>query len=164
MFSPEVDALSGISTRNPRRRPRTGSDDSVALRNNPKRLRRSALSAETFKPLPSKISNGYVSHLDDASISNGHATGNRSQRDIGVDTASLAIRHKGNQKPERERRSNKIDGTIELVSYMFLNHFYIKGADIRFRRQGMIIMLSTNFQLHPNDYATIKALVCAWKV
>lgn len=126
MFSPEVDALSGISTRNPRRRPRTGSDDSIALRNNPKRLRRSALSADTFKPLPSKISNGYISHPDDATV-NGHAIGTRSQRDIGVDTASLAIRHKGNKKPERERRSHKSDGSTELVSYIFLTQFYIRG-------------------------------------
>ena len=118
MFSSEINALSGISTRNPRRRQRTGSDDSIALRHNPKRLRRSVLSAETFKPLPTKTVNGHINHVDKALVSNGHAIESRSQRDISVDTASLAIRHKGVKKADRERKISKTDGSTELVCHM----------------------------------------------
>ena len=128
MFSPEINALTGVSTRNPRRRHRTGSDDSIAIRPNPKRLRRSVLSAETFKP-PSKTVNGHVNHIDPPPISNGHAVETRSQRDISVDTASLAIRQKGTKKIDRERRTNKFDGSIELVSSTIYAHLFMMDTD-----------------------------------
>jgi len=35
-----------------------------------------------------------------------------------VDTTSLAIRNRGIKKADREKRSNKTDGSIELV-YLF---------------------------------------------
>lgn len=113
MFSPNVNA--GISTRNPRRRQRTGSDDSTSQRHRPKRLRRSGISAETFKPPSSKQVNGYIQHVDNPPLVNGHVHDPKFQRDASVDTASLAIRNRAPKKVEREKRGNKTDGSIELT-------------------------------------------------
>ena len=115
MFSPDTTVHAGVGTRNPRRRQRTSSEDSVALRHNPKRPRRSGLTKETFQPLPSKQVNGYVDHGEDAPAANGHALPAAGQRRASADTTSLAIRHRGTKKADREKRSGKTDGTIELV-------------------------------------------------
>lgn len=126
MFSPDVNPYASTSTRNPRRRQRTGSDDSAILRQNPKRLRRSGLTSDTFIPPPSKKLNGYV-HTETVPppFANGHVPDPRSQRDASVDTASLAIRNRGPKKGEREKRSNKSDGSIELVRHIVLRHFLL---------------------------------------
>ena len=114
MFSPNVNV--GTSTRNPRRRQRTGSDDSASQRHRPKRLRRSGISADTFKPPSNKKVNGYIQHGDSSPLVNGHVHDARFQRDASVDTASLAIRNRVPKKAEREKRGSKSDGSIELVS------------------------------------------------
>lgn len=113
MFSSQVNPL---STRNPRRRQRTGSDDSVALRPNHKRPRRAGLSTDTFRPPSSKDVNGYIQHPDSPSQANGHTHDTRSQREVGLDTATLPIRHRGSKRGERDKRANRSDGSIELVS------------------------------------------------
>lgn len=162
MFSAEINALTGVSTRNPRRRQRTGSDDSIALRHNPKRLRRSVLSADTFKPLPTKTVNGYVNHADATTTLSGHAIETKSQRDLSVETASLAIRHKGTKKIER--RTGKTDGSIELVSYTISTCSFVKDTDSRLHRPKMTTMLSLSFQLLPNGCATTRVQVCALRI
>ena len=107
MFSPDATLHTTTSSRNPRRRARTGSDDSVALRHNPKKQKRSNLAPDTFDPpLPEKA-NGIAKYDDDTSKSNGHA--------VSVDANGLAIRKKGIKKADRSIRGNKADGSIVLV-------------------------------------------------
>lgn len=111
MFSPEVAVPTSVASRNLKRRQRNGSEDSVALRHNPKRLRRSGLTADTFEPPPSKT-NGHVEHPHNVPYANGHSVDGSSQRDAASDTASLAIRNRGPRKTERERRGSKSEGTV----------------------------------------------------
>lgn len=117
MFSSQVNPL---SIRNPRRRQRTGSDDSVALRQNHKRPRRAGLSTDTFRPPSSKDVNGHTQHPEAPPQANGHTHDTRSQRDVGLDTATLAIRRRGSKRGERDKRANRNDGSIELVSLCVL--------------------------------------------
>ena len=113
MFSPDAAAPRSVVTRNPRRRQR--SDDSVAIRRDPKRVRRSRLTSETFHGPETAATNGHVGHTEDEYLTNGHAKEARSQS-RGVDAASLTIRHRGVKKAERERRTSRNDGSIELAS------------------------------------------------
>lgn len=116
MFSVDANPIANVSARNPRRRQRTGSEDSLVLRHNPKRLRRSRLSSETFVPPPEKDTNGYSSQPEGLPTANGHATDPTGRRDASVETASLVIRDREVQKIEREKRGGKSEGSIELVS------------------------------------------------
>lgn len=127
MFSPDAAVPASVAARNPRRRQRTGSDDSVALRHNPKRLRRSGLTSETFQPSDSTKVNGHVAHVAEEAFTNGHAKEPTNVRHASVDTTSLAIRHRGVKKAERERRTSKNDGSIELASHHVLEG--LQGAD-----------------------------------
>jgi hypothetical protein len=116
MFSVDANPIANVSARNPRRRQRTGSEDSLVLRHNPKRLRRSRLSSEIYVPPPEKDINGYNSQPDGVPTANGHAVDPTGRRDASVETASVAIRDRGSQKIEREKRGGKSEGSIELVS------------------------------------------------
>ena len=116
MFSPDAAVPASVAARNPRRRQRTGSDDSAALRNNVKRIRRSDLTSETLQPLATKKINGNSAHLAEETFTNGHAKEPEHQRHASVDTTSLAIRHRGVKKADRERRTGRNDGSIELAS------------------------------------------------
>ena len=137
MFSPDAAVPASVAARNPRRRQRTGSDDSVALRHNPKRIRRSALVPETFHPPdPTKI-NGHIAHNADDAFTNGHAKEPANVRHANVDTTSLALRHRGAKKADRERRTSKHDGSIELASYHAAQA--LQGADLNPTRREMKI-------------------------
>ena len=116
MFSPDAVGPASVTGRNPRRRQRTGSDDSVALRHNAKRVRRSGLSSETFQPPAVTKLNGHFPHVAEETLTNGHAKEPTNLRHASVDTANLAIRHRGVKKADRERRTSKNDGSIELAS------------------------------------------------
>ena len=113
MFSPDAVVPGSVPARNPRRRQR--SDDSVAIRRDPKRLRRTQLTSETFQDPETTNTNGHIGHAEDEHIANGHAKEPRSQS-RGVDAANLAIRHRGVKKAERERRTSRNDGSIQLAS------------------------------------------------
>ena len=118
MFSPEASVHASIAARNPRRRQRTGSDDSVAQRN-PKKLKRSGLTQETFiAPPQPKKENGYAHHGDGHLLPNGHA-GNH-QPGMGMGPTDLSIRKKG-PKVDRAARGNKADGSIVLVCWIIMN-------------------------------------------
>ena len=121
MFSPDAAVPTSVAARNPRRRQRTSSEDSVAIRHNPKRIRRSVLSSEIFQDPEKPKLNGQIDHVEEIPYANGHAKESASQRRESADTTSLAIRHRGVKKVDRERRTNKIDGTIELVGNGSLN-------------------------------------------
>ena len=129
MFSPTGNSHVAASSLNPRRRQRTGSDDSVALRYNPKRLRRSVLSSETFKPPSKNQVNGYIQHVQNAPLVNGHVHETRPQRDASVDTTSLAIRNRGSKKGEREKRAIRSDRSIELVKLTASTRRLFRVAD-----------------------------------
>lgn len=114
MFS-TTSVPASTASRNPRRRQRTGSDDSVAIRQLPKRLKRSGLTTETFKPLADQLANGHL-HKDDASPApNGYHQDTRSQSPAGAENTSLAIRHRSGRRPERERKGNRGGGSVELT-------------------------------------------------
>lgn len=115
MFSPNAAIPASVATRNPRRRQRTASDDSVALRHNPKRIRRSGLTSETFQSPDTTKQNGYIDPVEEEPLTNGHAKEPRKQRHASVDATSLAIRHRGVKKADREKRTSKDNGSIELV-------------------------------------------------
>lgn len=116
MFSPDASVQGSVSVRNPRRRQRTTSEDSVAIRENPKRRKRSLLAPDTFEVPTYRQVNGHLHH------GNGDAACNRlvatapSHRDASVDTASLAIRNRGTQRLEKDKRSSKVDEGVVLVS------------------------------------------------
>ena len=116
MFSPDAAVPASVAARNPRRRQRTGSDDSAALRHNAKRIRRSGLTSETFQPQPVQKVNGHFAHVTEETFTNGHAKEPANLRHASVDNTSLAIRHRGVKKADRERRTVKNDGSIELAS------------------------------------------------
>ena len=120
MFSPEAAGPGSVAARNPRRRQRNASEDSVATRPNPKRLRRSALTDATFQPPEPFKLNGHASHDEDVPHPNGHPPEPESeppsQQNGGAKSGTLAVRHKGSKRGERERRSHRHEG-IELVTY-----------------------------------------------
>lgn len=157
MFSPNVTA--GISTRNPRRRQRTGSDDSASLRHRPKRLRRSVISTDTFKPPSGKQVNGYIQHVENPSLPNGHAHDARSLRDAGVDITSLAIRNSVPKKAEREKRGNKSDGSIELVGDIAEASSCPDSLIPSDFRPRTITTSSRSYRLLLSDFRTTKTLV-----
>ena len=127
MFSPDAAVPASTAARNPRRRQRTGSDDSVALRHNPKRIRRSGLTSETFQPPDTTKVNGHIGLVEEEAFTNGHAKEPANLRHASADPTSLAIRHKGVKKADRERRTSKNDGSIELASHHAVEA--LKGAD-----------------------------------
>ncbi|KAL8702196.1 MAG: hypothetical protein Q9224_000111 [Gallowayella concinna] len=114
MFSnPPVSA--STASRNPRRRQRTGSDDSVAIRQLPKRLKRSGLTAETFKSPINYSANGHLHDNEALPAVNGSLRDTRSQSPAGGENTSLAIRNRGGKRSERERKSNRSSGNVELT-------------------------------------------------
>ena len=128
MFSPDAAVPASVAARNPRRRQRTGSDDSVALRHNPKRIRRSALNSETFQPPNTTKVNEPISHdVAQETFTNGHAKEPAKLRSASAETTGLAIRHRGVTKADREKRISRNDGSIELASYHAVEA--LPGAD-----------------------------------
>ena len=127
MFSPEGTVPASLAFRNPKRRQRNPSDDSLGLRHNPKRLRRSGLNADTFDPPPAKT-NGHVKHTQHVPYVNGHADVS-SQRDAASDTTNPAIRNPGPKKPQRERRASRNEGTV-LVSHGIRSAFVLVGINV----------------------------------
>lgn len=115
MFSAQTAGPLSAAERNPKRRQRTTSDDSVATRHHPKRIRRSALTHETFIAPESAKINGHAKHVEKDSYTNGHAQEPGQSRQGSVDSASLAHRHKGPKRVDRERHSSERDGGVQLV-------------------------------------------------
>ena len=109
MPSPAVNMPPAQSAHKPKRRQRNTSEDSLALRHNPKRLRRSGLTSETFEPPESTKANGHVNDQNSLSHLNGHAS---NQRDAASDTASLAIRNRRSDKVEKRRGGSREEGTV----------------------------------------------------
>ncbi|KAL8853210.1 MAG: hypothetical protein Q9221_001944 [Calogaya cf. arnoldii] len=134
MFSnPTVPASTAL--RNPRRRQRTGSDDSVAVRQLPKRLKRSALTTETFQPLH-QSPNGHLLKNEASPAFNGHLRDQGSESSAGGENTSLAIRNRNSRKPEREKRSNRGDGSIELTKNDTYAVNRLATTPIQFQEQG----------------------------
>ncbi|KAL8952745.1 MAG: hypothetical protein Q9222_001356 [Ikaeria aurantiellina] len=109
MFTSTAVAPASTALRNPRRRQRTGSEESVALRQQSKRLKRSGLTSETFEPPTNTLTNGYHQSHEASPEPNGFFLQN------GADHTSLAIRHRGSKRSDRDRRANRHDGSVELT-------------------------------------------------
>ncbi|KAI4254129.1 MAG: hypothetical protein L6R42_007317 [Xanthoria sp. 1 TBL-2021] len=120
--------------RNPRRRQRTGSDDSVAVRQLPKRLKRSGLTTETFQPLHQSL-NGHLHNHESSPAANGYLRPG-SHSPAGGENTSLAIRNRNSRKPERDRRSNRGDGSIELTKNDTYAVNRLATTPIQFQEQG----------------------------
>lgn len=115
MFSPEYAGPPNVAARNPRRRQRNPSEDSVAFRPNPKRIRRTGLTEETFLPPDAVKANGHAGHVEAAALTNGHATQPAGRQETPADNTEVTLRPRGSKKGDRERRQHRNDGT-ELVS------------------------------------------------
>ena len=114
MFSPDATISTSIALRNPRRRQRTGSDDPIATRQNPKRQRRSGLTSETFKPFSFESNNAAELNGRVALTTDGHSAA-RSRRNTPTDNASLAIRHRVSKQHDHERREDKCETNVVLT-------------------------------------------------
>jgi hypothetical protein len=108
MFSPEATLQGSVVARNPRRRQRNTSEDSLTVPKVTKRRKRSSLAPDTFEPLEKVLSNGH------GKLPNGHQhkapppsqmLEQHVKSDASVDTASLAVRSRGSKRGDRERRS-----------------------------------------------------------
>lgn len=110
MFSPDVSVHPNVaSLRNPRRRQRTSSDDSIKP---PKAKRqRSALRQDTFEPPYDANVNGLAGPANGDVSLNGHAPEEVPPANGGVSSKDLALR--GPKK--QERRGERGDGTVVLV-------------------------------------------------
>ncbi|KAL8673485.1 MAG: hypothetical protein Q9168_002091 [Polycauliona sp. 1 TL-2023] len=132
MFSSST-APASTALRNNRKR--TGSEDSVAARQLPKRLKRSGLTTETFKP-PRHSANGHLHNNESSPASNGYLRDPRSQSPASGENTSLAFRSRTSRKPEREKRSNKGDGSIELTKNGTYAVSRLATTPIQFQEQG----------------------------
>ncbi|KAI4212506.1 MAG: hypothetical protein LQ351_004758 [Letrouitia transgressa] len=103
MFSPDAGVPASTSLRNPRRRQRTDSAESLVARQNPKRQRRSGLTSETFKPPHVEPSNGYA---------NGHW---RSERSTPPNNSGLAIRNRRLSRSDHDRREFRSNSNVVLT-------------------------------------------------
>ncbi|KAL8941055.1 MAG: hypothetical protein Q9216_002463 [Gyalolechia sp. 2 TL-2023] len=115
MFSSNTIAPTGTGVRNPRRRQRTSSTDSAAVRQLPKRLKRSGLTSETFRPLHNPSANGDIYSHETTPSAYGFVQGAERHDQMGGDHTSLTIRNRIHKKAERERRGYRDDGSVELT-------------------------------------------------
>ena len=115
MFSPDASIQGSVSVRNPRRRQRTTSEDSVAIRENPKRRKRSLLAPDTFEAPVHRQVNGHLYHGNGDAAYNRQPTEPPARRDASVDTASLAIRNRSTQRLEKDKRGNERNEGVVLV-------------------------------------------------
>lgn len=118
MFSPDA-VPSSIASRNPRRRQRNASEDSVAIKPNPKRPRRTELTPDLFVAPPTEHTNGKVKLPLIHPTANGY-TNKASQRDAAIDATKFQIRSKEGKKPDRSRRNSRGEGGTQLVRHLGL--------------------------------------------
>ena len=115
MFSPEVGGPASLAVRsNPRRRQRNASEDSVVRQQPVKRRKRSGLTSDTFRPTELSKLNGHVEPAEDAPLANGHAHEPKILQGTSADSGP-ATRDRSKTQIEREKRSGRRDGDIELV-------------------------------------------------
>lgn len=154
MFSPDAVVPASVAARNPRRRQRTGSDDSVALRQNPKRIRRSGLSTETFLPPGPTQQDGLIERVAEEPLTNGHTHGPGRQRQSSLDTTGLAFRHRGVKTVDREKRRSRNDGGIELVNNPFSQTRHVARLKSCTNRLEITTTLSHSYQQPRNRFKT----------
>ena len=130
MSTARVNGSAIPSSRNPKRRPRNEAEDSISIKRQPKRLRRSELQADTFEPPSSSHLNGHVKHT--SPLANGHAD-RSSQRDAASDTASLAIRNRGLRASEHKRPAQRHVGGTTLVGCRCCCNLTPSGTDLMIR-------------------------------
>ena len=153
MFSLDAPAGGNTATRNPRRRQRTTSDDSLALRQSSKRRKRSFLTPDTFLPPNQLKPNGHLPAIHGAPVSNGHPPEARKHRDVSVDTTSLAIRNRGSKKIDRDRRVSKQEEGVVQVGISRTEIDYL-DADIAECRRRTTTTLLCKIQTSQTHYET----------
>ncbi|KAL8814155.1 MAG: hypothetical protein Q9191_008569, partial [Dirinaria sp. TL-2023a] len=146
MFSPPVNVPANTTSRNSKRRQRNGSDDSLALRHNPKRLRRSGLTQETFQPPEAPEVNGHTESAENEPTTNGYTKAS-SQKDAAVDTTSLTIRDRGVTRPDRENRNTRIQEGRDLVGVFEQGDLKSKMLTERLPRPRTVITSSHSYLL-----------------
>ncbi|KAL8873765.1 MAG: hypothetical protein Q9174_000804, partial [Haloplaca sp. 1 TL-2023] len=114
MFSVNTVAPASTALRNPRRRQRDGSEDSVAVRQLSKRLKRSGLSAETFQPPSTRTTNGYL-HSGTRPVANGIAKPGDIHSGLSEHRRGSAASLGSNREPDKGRVKSAGDGSIELT-------------------------------------------------
>lgn len=115
MFSSSTVASTGTGVHIPRRRQRTSSTDSVAVRQLPKRLKRSGLTSETFRPLHNASEHGDIYSRGSTPSANAFVQGAECHDHTGGDHTSLTIRNRASKKFDKERRGLRDDGSVELT-------------------------------------------------
>ena len=115
MFSINTVAPASTALRNPRRRQRDGSEDSVAVRQLSKRLKRSGLSAETFQAPSTRTTNGYLHSGSTRPVANGIAKPGDSHGGLGEHRRSSAASVGSNRDLDRGRVKYAGDGSVELT-------------------------------------------------
>lgn len=156
MPPPAANVPTSHALRNPKRRQRNASEDSAAFRHNPKRLRRSEVTDNTFEPPDSVKTNGHVKTQNNSPLANGHANSSK-QRDASSDTASLVIRNRGLKKVERGKKGSKEEGTVLVGHVRYTNLSWQKL--MRRPRPKTISILYPSYILHLTGSKTNKVQV-----
>ncbi|KAL8665500.1 MAG: hypothetical protein Q9202_002205 [Teloschistes flavicans] len=116
MFSTNSIAPIITAQRNPRRRQRTDSDESVTVQQLSKKLKRSGITAESFQPPSARPANGYLHGNSSSSTQNGIVNYTEKQRETAEYPASLTSRSKdASRKADRSSRGSRGDGSVELT-------------------------------------------------
>jgi hypothetical protein len=112
MFSPDASVQNTLSLRNPRRRNRTTSQDSLATQQSLKRRKRSSLAPDTFDaPVPA-AANGHAPHAN--GFLKDHTPDRQSIRDASVETTSLVVRGRGNKRSDKRTRREDTGVQVRL--------------------------------------------------
>lgn len=159
MFSLNAPTGSSTATRNPKRRQRTISDDSVALRPCTKRQKRSLLAPDTFAPLSNKQSNGHALHHNGQAVSNVHLSATRKQRDVSVDTTSLAIRNRTSKRVGGEKRSTRLEDGVVQVAFLASRCKLDVWFDLSFFRPEMTTISCCKIRTSRINYERFSAKV-----
>ncbi|KAI4107711.1 MAG: hypothetical protein L6R37_001396 [Teloschistes peruensis] len=116
MFSTNPIAPVITSQRNPRRRQRTDSDESVTVQQLSKRFKRSGITAESFQPPSARSANGHLRGNNSTPAQNGIGNHTEKQRESAEYPTSLTSRSKeANRKKDWTSRGSKGDGSVELT-------------------------------------------------
>ncbi|KAL9578857.1 MAG: hypothetical protein Q9212_005452 [Teloschistes hypoglaucus] len=116
MFSTNPIAPVITSQRNPRRRQRTDSDESVTVQQLSKKLKRSGITAESFQPPSARSANGHLRGNSSTPTQNGNGNHTEKQRETAEYPSNLNSRSKeAGRKTDRTSRGSKGDGSIELT-------------------------------------------------
>jgi hypothetical protein len=158
MFSPDP-AHGTLPARNPRRRQRT-SEESASTKQTTKRRKRSSLTTDTFDPLSKLHSDGLAKLVNGHTVKREPDQDTQSQHDAPVDATSLAIRHRGSKRGEKDKRGSRVeDGIVQVFSDSRLLAAALKLTSKR--RLKTITTLSPRILIFQNSFAlSLPEVIC----